>query len=74
MFILPWLCMGGADRFYINLINSLQKKRNKIVIVYTESDLFNKKINEWIDKINIKDSHILYNFLSIHEYKKYIFI
>ena len=73
MFILPGLCMGGADRFNINLINSLQKKGKKILVVYTECDIFNKKINEWIDKITVKDSHILYHFLSIHEYKKYIF-
>lgn len=36
LFIIPWLKIGGADKFYVDLINNLDKSKYNITVVTTE--------------------------------------
>lgn len=36
LFMLPWMTMGGADKFYLQLIEGLSKKGYEITIITTE--------------------------------------
>jgi len=74
LLIIPWMNMGGADRFNLNLSQHMKNINKKMTIIATECNLFEKNINTWYNlfKETTDDIHVLYEFLSIHEYMNYI--
>lgn len=60
LMIIPWMVMGGADKFNIDLINGLDKDKFEITIVSTEPN-----INLWREKyfLNTKAIYDLTTFL-----------
>ena len=74
LLIVPWMNLGGADRFNLNLVNHLIKNNKTVTIIATDCDMIEKKINTWFHlfKEKTQDIHILYHYVSIHEYLNYI--
>ena len=73
LFILPWLQMGGADRFNLHLLEYL-KHNYHVTIVTTQNDIYKHDICNWLPEFqkHTDDIHMLYTFLSIHEYFDYV--
>ena len=69
LIILPWMVMGGAERFILNLINQLVDKNWNISIVTTSSTK-----NEWKNEFEKLTGDIfeLPNFLNILDYVDFI--
>ena len=69
LFLLPWLVMGGADKFNLDLITGLDKNRYEISIITTsQSD------NTWLQCFREITPEIfnLPNFLSPNDYPEFI--
>lgn len=69
LFIFPWLSMGGADKFNLDLIKGLDKDKFEISIITTE-----KSDNEWLQLFRQETPEIfnLPNFLSANDYPEFI--
>lgn len=69
LIILPWLVMGGAERFILNLIDQLTNKNWEITIITTAISN-----NEWKTEFEkfTKDIFILSNFLNLVYYVDFI--
>ena len=61
LFIFPWLSMGGADKFNLDLIKNLDKNKFEISVITTE-----KSENEWLQLFRKETSEVfnLPNFMS----------
>lgn len=69
LIIIPWMVMGGAERFLLNLINKLKENQWNITIVTTSLSE-----NNWKNEFGalIDDIFMLPNFLNISEYANFI--
>lgn len=69
LFVFPWLSMGGADKFNLDLIKGLDKDKFEISIITTE-----KSDNEWLQLFRQETSEIfnLPNFLSPNDYPEFM--
>lgn len=67
--LFPWLTMGGADKFNLDLLDGLDKERYEISIVTTT-----KSENDWIQRFRKVTPEIfnLPNFLSPENYPEFI--
>lgn len=69
LFVLPWLVMGGADKFNLDLITRLDKSKFEVSIITTlERD------NDWLQRFREVTPEIfnLPNFLSPNDYPEFI--
>lgn len=69
LFVFPWLVMGGADKFNLDLITGLDKSKFEVGIITTlESD------NNWLQRFREVTPEIfnLPNFLSPNDYPEFI--
>ena len=69
LFVFPWLSMGGADKFNLDLIKRLDKDKFEISIITTE-----KSDNEWLQLFRQETPEIfnLPNFLFASDYPEFI--
>lgn len=69
LFLLPWLVMGGAERFALNLIDQLQRRGWQITVVATAS-----AEHVWLQEFAQRsdDLFILPNFLPIKDYLRFL--
>lgn len=69
LFLFPWLVMGGADKFNLDLLSGLDKDRYEITIATTR-----KSDNEWIRRFRkiTPDIFNLPNFLDPVNYGEFI--
>lgn len=69
LFLLPWLVMGGADKFNLDLIAGLDKDKYEISIITTQ-----KSDNVWLQRFREITPEIfnLPNFLSPNDYPEFI--
>lgn len=69
LFLLPWLVMGGADKFNLDLIAGLDKDKYEISIITTQ-----KSDNTWLQQFREVTLEIfnLPNFLSPNDYPEFI--
>ena len=67
--LFPWLTMGGADKFNLDLLEGLDKNRYEISIITTT-----KSENNWIQRFRKVTPEIfnLPNFLSPENYPEFI--
>lgn len=69
MFIFPWLEMGGADKFNLDLIAGLDKRKYDVGVITTlVAD------NEWLHKFRsvASDIFVLPNFCNCEDYAEFI--
>lgn len=69
MFVFPWLMMGGADKFNLDLIKGLDKERYEISIITTQPSE-----NEWIQlfREEVPEIFNLPNFLAPEHYAEFV--
>jgi glycosyltransferase involved in cell wall biosynthesis/GT2 family glycosyltransferase len=69
LFILPWLVMGGAERFALNLIDQLQQRGWQVTVVATSS-----ADQVWLYDFEKRseDVFILPNFLPVKDYPRFL--
>ena len=69
LFLLPWLVMGGADKFNLDLIAGLDPDKYEVSIITTE-----KSDNTWLQRFREVTPEIfnLPNFLSPTDYPEFI--
>lgn len=69
LFIFPWLMMGGADKFNLDLIKGLDRNRYEISIITTQLSE-----NEWIQlfREEIPEIFNLPNFLAPEHYAEFV--
>ncbi|MEW6503873.1 MAG: glycosyltransferase [Chloroflexota bacterium] len=69
LFILPWLVMGGAERFALNLIDQLQKEDWQVTIVATAP-----AEHVWLEDFTkrTEDVFILPHFIPVKDYPRFL--
>ena len=69
LWIIPWLSLGGADKFNLDAISGLREKGYKSIIVCTKPSP-----NEWMSRFELLTDEIysLPDFLSIEHYPEFI--
>lgn len=69
LFVFPWLAMGGADKFNIDLLEGLDKDKYDVSVITTD-----KSNNEWIQRFRKITPEVfnLPNFLSPTDYPEFI--
>lgn len=69
MMLIPWMEMGGSDKFNLDIVRKIDKERFSVTIVTTV-----KGENEWkpLFEMNTKDIQVLPDFLSVSDYAEYI--
>lgn len=69
LFLMPWLVMGGAERFALNLIDQLQRRGWQITVVATA-----RAEHVWWHEFaqRCEDLFILPNFLPIKDYPRFL--
>ena len=69
LLIIPWLSIGGSDKFNIELINQLTSRDWEVTVVTTA-----KSDNVWFNYFSriTPDIHVLDNFLDIGDFPRYI--
>ncbi|KAL9649393.1 hypothetical protein ABK040_014304 [Willaertia magna] len=63
LFLVPWLALGGADRFNLNLIKGLQKNKNIYIITthyMTNNNVWKNKFKKYCKEILFLDLFIYY--------------
>ena len=69
LFIVPWLTLGGADRFNLSLIQQLQAQGYEVTVLVTT-----RGPHLWLDNFLAltKDVFILNNFLTPEQYPQFV--
>lgn len=69
MMLIPWMEMGGADKFNLDIVKRIDRSRFSVTIVCTMQGE-----NQWKDQFAkyCSDIHVLPEFLNIREYAEYI--
>ena len=69
LWIIPWLSLGGADKFNLDAISGLREKGYKSIIVCTKPSP-----NEWMSRFELLTDEIysLPDFMSIEHYSEFI--
>lgn len=69
MMLIPWMELGGADKFNLDVLKRIDKSRFSMTIVCTV-----KAENQWRELFEkeCKDIHILPDFLDMREYTEYL--
>ena len=69
LWIIPWMSLGGADKFNYDAINGLNKKGYKNIIITTK-----ESPNEWLERFQKETDEIytLPDFISVKYYPEFI--
>lgn len=69
LFLFPWLIMGGADKFNLDLLTGLDNNKYEVSIITTQ-----RSDNEWLQRFREVTPEIfnLPNFLSPNNYAEFI--
>lgn len=69
LMIIPWMEMGGADKFNLDVVKKINKDRFSVTIVTTL-----KAENGWKPRFEeyVSDIHVLPDFLDVSDYAEYI--
>lgn len=69
LMLIPWLEMGGADKFNLDIVKNIDSSKFSVTIVCTT-----KGENQWKELFEqyTNDIHILPEFLAMEEYAEYI--
>ena len=66
LMIIPWMVMGGADKFNIDLINGLDKDKFEVTVISTEPNF-----NPWREKY-IQNTKAVYDLTTFLDRKNWI--
>lgn len=69
MMMIPWMELGGADKFNLDILKRIDKSKFSMTVVCTV-----KGENQWRELFEkeCKDIHVLPDFLDMREYAEYI--